>query len=492
VKGVSVPQGLVWTQEICEALGAAHEREIVHRDLKPENIMVDREGHVKVMDFGIARSIEAGEGRPGTIIGTPRYMSPEQAQGKAIEPTSDMYSLGLVLYELFTGVRENPERFTTARQVNPYLPAHIDRAIRRCLEENPKDRFQTANELKMALVTDVPGEEVALLSSVRKRRAMVTRVVTLCALLAALVIGGVYVVQRNRPPSPGMHQDDEITDLAFNGSGHVLASASEDRTVVLWDVANQRKIRTLAGHIGAVTCVAFSSNGRWLASGSADKTIKVWDVETGDPAYTLNDSKTIATVALSSDGRWLASTSDESVKLWDVAASRVAHVLRHNDAVGPLAFSPDGHLLASGSMDKTVRVWEVETGHLVGGPLHHNDEVTALAFSPDGRLLASGSLDKTIKLWQLGTWLAVNPLLQQARLSVVAFNLDGTVLMSLSENGNVKLWEAPTWRESGSLMANERDTASTWAFSPDGRILAAGTKDGAIKLQPLRALNAHK
>jgi WD40 repeat protein len=86
----------------------------------------------------------------------------------------------------------------------------------------------------------------------------------------------------------------------------------------------------------------------------------------------------------------------------------------------------------------------------------------------------------------LSTWLAFNPLLQQARLSVVAFNLDGTVLMSLSENGNVKLWEAPTWRESGSLMANEHDTASTWAFSPDGRILAAGTADGAIKLQALR------
>ncbi len=96
VKGVSVPQGLVWAQEICDAL-AAHSQRIIHRDLKPENIMIDRDGHVKVMDFGIARSAEASTLAAGTIIGTPRYMSPEQAKGAALEPTSDVYSLGLVL-----------------------------------------------------------------------------------------------------------------------------------------------------------------------------------------------------------------------------------------------------------------------------------------------------------------------------------------------------------------------------------------------------------
>jgi len=312
-------------------------------------------------------------------------------------------------------------------------------------------------------------------------------VVTFCAFSAALVIGRVYVV--NPPP---MHQEDKINNLAFNSSSHLLASASEDKTVVLWDVAKQRKIRTLAGHIGAVTCVAFSSNGLWLASGSADNTIKVWSVETGHPAYTLNDSKVIEAVALSPDGCWLASTTDESIKLWDVTTSRVAHVVWHNDIVEALALSADGRLLASGSADKTVKVWNVETGQLVGGPLHHDDEVEALAFSLDGRLLASGSFDKTIKLWQVGTWRIVNTLWHQARLSTVAFNLEGTELLSVGENGGVKLWEAPTWRELRGWIANERNTASTWAFSPDGLTLATGTTDGAIKLQPLREFNTRQ
>jgi hypothetical protein len=483
VKGVSVTQGVKWSQEICDALEAAHEKKIVHRDLKPENIMIDREGHVKVMDFGIARSIEAAEGASWTKVGTPQYMSPEQVQGKAIGPASDIYSLGVVLYELFTGVRGTPERFTAARQANPYLPAHIDGAIQKCLKEDPKDRFQTANELRTALVAD---------QEVRNGRRMVTRVVMLCALLAALAICGVFVVKKGRVSTAGMHQDDEITDLEFSPDGRLLASASEDKTVALWDVANQRRIHTLADHIRAVTCVAFSSNGRWLASGSADKTMKVWDVETGHLAYTLSDTKTIAALALSPDGHWLASTTDDTVKIWDVLSARVAHVLRHRDSVNSVAFSGDGRLVASGSDDSTVKVWEVETGRLVGGPLPHDDAVQVVVFSPDGRLIASGGYFKTITLWSATTWLSVQTLLLGAQVKDLAFNVDGSRLMSMSRDGKVTLWEAPTWRESGNLMVKEWDTASISAFSPDGRILALGFTDGAVKLQPLTALNARK
>src|SRR5579862_9270336 len=158
-KGVSVSQGLLWSQEICDALTAAHEKGIVHRDLKPENIMIDRQGHVKVMDFGIARSIQSDQITAGTIVGTPRYMSPEQAAGGAIGQTSDIYSLGLLLYELFTGNRDG----AATRGANPGLPRHIDRAIRKCLERDPRDRFQSAATLAAALARSAPNRLAKLL-----------------------------------------------------------------------------------------------------------------------------------------------------------------------------------------------------------------------------------------------------------------------------------------------------------------------------------------
>ncbi|MDA2914812.1 serine/threonine protein kinase, partial [Acidobacteriia bacterium AH_259_A11_L15] len=140
-------RGLEWTQQICSGLAEAHSQGVVHRDLKPENILIDRWGQAKIMDFGIARSLEADATRTGTLIGTPAYMSSEQAEGKPPDGRSDIYSLGLILYEMFTGQRafhaETPiglamkqiqEAPRPPREVEPDLPERLDRAIQRCLE----------------------------------------------------------------------------------------------------------------------------------------------------------------------------------------------------------------------------------------------------------------------------------------------------------------------------------------------------------------------
>jgi serine/threonine protein kinase len=98
---ISIRKGLGWTTQICDALREAHAQGVVHRDLKPENIVIDRDGNVKVMGFGIARSIEATTATSGAIVGTPAYMCPEKAQGRPADARSHLYSLGLVLYEMF-------------------------------------------------------------------------------------------------------------------------------------------------------------------------------------------------------------------------------------------------------------------------------------------------------------------------------------------------------------------------------------------------------
>ncbi|HUL85327.1 MAG TPA: Stk1 family PASTA domain-containing Ser/Thr kinase [Actinomycetota bacterium] len=167
-------QAVELTQKIAAALGAAHEQGIVHRDIKPANVMVTRDGQVKVMDFGIARiRTDITAPQTSSVIGTPTYLSPEQAQGQAVDARSDLYSLGCVLYELlagsppFTGdtpvaiaykqVNETP---IPPSQRNADVPPRLDAVVMKCLAKNPANRYQSAGELSADLERVKQGQEV--------------------------------------------------------------------------------------------------------------------------------------------------------------------------------------------------------------------------------------------------------------------------------------------------------------------------------------------
>jgi eukaryotic-like serine/threonine-protein kinase len=148
-------------RQIAEGLAEAHGHGIVHRDLKPQNIMVDEGGNVRIMDFGIARSLEKkGITGAGIMIGTPEYMSPEQVEGKPVDARSDIYSLGIILYEMMTGrvpfegdtpftvgVKHKSEAPRDPRELNPQIPEDLGRLVLRCLEKDKAKRFQSAGEL---------------------------------------------------------------------------------------------------------------------------------------------------------------------------------------------------------------------------------------------------------------------------------------------------------------------------------------------------------
>jgi hypothetical protein len=160
-------------QQMCAGLKEAHAQGIVHRDLKPENIMIDAQGNVKIMDFGIARSMEATATRlTGSMVGTPAYMAPEQAAGKPVDYRTDIYSLGLIAYEIFTGtptfradnavavaLKQMQEAPQPPHELDPNISPMIERVILKCLEKDPARRYQTIAEVESAF--RVPGAPVA-------------------------------------------------------------------------------------------------------------------------------------------------------------------------------------------------------------------------------------------------------------------------------------------------------------------------------------------
>jgi len=152
-------------KQICEGLSEAHRLGVVHRDLKSNNIMIDKEGNVRIMDFGIARSLEGkGITGAGVMIGTPEYMSPEQVEGKDVNQRSDIYSLGVILYEMVTGrvpfegdtpftigVKHKSETPKDPKKINTQIPEELSRMILKCLEKDKDKRFQSAGEVRLEL-----------------------------------------------------------------------------------------------------------------------------------------------------------------------------------------------------------------------------------------------------------------------------------------------------------------------------------------------------
>ncbi|MCH3944013.1 MAG: Stk1 family PASTA domain-containing Ser/Thr kinase [Atopobiaceae bacterium] len=161
--------------QIASALAVAHRHDIIHRDIKPQNIMVQPDGNIKVMDFGIARAKNSHLTADNSVLGTAHYVSPEQTQGKELGPTSDLYSLGIVMYEAATGrvpfegddaisvaLKQVNEQPVPPSQVNPRVDAELERIILKCMQKDPAARFQTADDLKRTLNDYLAGRMAAV------------------------------------------------------------------------------------------------------------------------------------------------------------------------------------------------------------------------------------------------------------------------------------------------------------------------------------------
>jgi len=319
-------------RQLCEGLAEAHRRGIVHRDLKPSNIMIDREGQVRIMDFGIARSVRSKDlTGAGVIIGTPEYMSPEQVEGRIVDARSDLYSLGIILYECLVGrvpfegdtpfsvgFKHKSEKPGDPRGLNPDIPEDLARVVLKCLEKDPERRFGTAEELGAELeriAKRIPTTERALPRPKPSTARSVTLtfglkkavVPAILIAVAAMAAAGWFLFLKKGAPSGSSHRhsvavmtfENQTGDKSYDYLGKAIPNLlitsleqSRDLAVVTWErmrdilkQMGQDEAGTIDADLGFELCrregVGIIVLGSFVKAGEMFATdVKVLDVAT--------------------------------------------------------------------------------------------------------------------------------------------------------------------------------------------------------------------
>jgi len=537
---------------LADAVGTAHQRGITHRDLKPANVMVAADGRVKVLDFGLAKLREelsqaaqaamptqelTGEGR---ILGTVAYMSPEQAEGKPVDPRSDVFSLGVVLYELATGqrpftgdtqlsvlsaiIKDTPSSVTDLKRD---LPRDLARIVQRCLAKDPEDRYQSAKDLRNDLRMIRDDLASGQLDSVPKVRASAVglpfwrRPAVLGAAIVVVALGGVALMWANRPagPAPGRPFDSVmLTRLTTTGTAGLAALSAdgryaayvveENREQSLWlrQVTTASNVQIVPPARARYDGVAFSPDGNFiyyvyypagenLASlyqvpvlgGGARKILE--DIDTA-PAFTPDGSQFTFLRGYPDAAATAVMVADADGRNERELTRRVAPL---DYELEGLSWSPDGRVIAVPAIDRSsleggIALVDASTGDETMLGAHDWRTVSFLAWLPDGRNLlvnaVEGGGEASEQLFVVShpdgaVSRVTNDL---STYSGISLSTDGTSFVSVRNETRSRIWAVPEGDMARAMEitagAGTDDGVLGMAWMPDGRIVYAASTSG--------------
>jgi len=527
-KHLSVRERLELFGDVCRAVQHAHQKGIIHRDLKPNNILIapfDGKPVVKVIDFGVAKA--TGQRLTdatlftgfGNVVGTPEYMSPEQAEtnNRDIDTRSDIYSLGVLLYELLTGStpltkkrvkeasllevlrvirEEEPPRPSTRLSSTEELPsisAHrqtepgkltklvrgeLDWIVMKALERDRNRRYETANGFAMDVqryLADEPVQacppsawyRVCKFARRNKRVAAMAGFAAALLVMAFVVLGVSYgqVQEALRDKTQALEREQQsLYYQRIALAGRELAAGNVGRAEQLLDECPER-LRGWEWH--------FLKRQRY------------------GPVPPLDHPATAFRVGYSPNGQQIASAClDGKVRVWDAKTHRQSPLpeLPAELYVHAIAYSPDSVYLAAATSAGSVYVWKAADGEHVAILRGHEKNIWQIAFSPDSQTLASAGQDGTVRLWDIrprqekGTDRLIREFADHpADVLAVAFSPDGGRLLAACRDGTVKTWDVALGQE---LSAFRRPLpyAEGARFSPDVRYLAWSCREGIIKV----------
>jgi WD40 repeat protein/uncharacterized caspase-like protein len=285
------------------------------------------------------------------------------------------------------------------------------------------------------------------------------------------------------------NQAEEIYSVAISPKNPdtfaaAIGDVNGDSKIKIWrnnHDGTQKLIHTLLGHQATISQIKYSPDGKIIASASWDQTIKLWQAQTGELINTLKgDQDGINSIVFSPDSQTLISAGeDKTIKIWNLVgqAKLIKTLTGHTDSIKTVTVSPDSKFIASAGYDNKIKLWTIK-GDLLQTIKAHNLAITSLAFTPDSKFLASGSWDNTVKIWSIKNAGKSSELLHtltghQDGVTTVSFNSNGTVLATGSGDRTIKLWNPKT----GELIKNLRGHTSqinSLAFSSDDQSIISG------------------